>query len=194
MTDWIKQTLQPNGTLKNKLNITDADKLAEAEYRITQARYIGASRYEIKDVSALNQIHEYLFGDIYDWAGKYRPGDYHKGNTKFFPRKLFENAIKDINRKIDHINEVDYKSDSVLAVDLADLLLEVNQFHPFREGNRRTQRLFIIMLARQKGKTMHLSKVAPAYEDYMTACKRDDNDLMAQAIMKAFQRAIGYMS
>jgi cell filamentation protein len=66
----------PNSfVLKNKLNILNADELKAAEKEITSLRTAQAmvNRIEGKfDFEHLKKIHRFLFGDIYEWAGKIR--------------------------------------------------------------------------------------------------------------------------
>ncbi|MCH4163319.1 MAG: Fic family protein [Lentilactobacillus diolivorans] len=185
--DWIRQTLQTNGTLKNKFNIKDSEALQELEFRLTQYKYRSIPTSKITDINDLKRIHRWLFSDLYDWAGEYRPGDFGKGTTEFFPRSRFESAIKNLNQQIQHINQTSYQSDLVFATDLGKLMFDINVFHPFREGNGRAQRLFIQQLAKQNGKDLHIRKSDPAYPTYMNATINDDYHLMAQAILKAIK-------
>ncbi|MFT8318129.1 MAG: Fic family protein [Sporolactobacillus sp.] len=184
--DWIKNTLQPNGTLKNKLNIKSAKALQELEFRLTQYKYRSIPEYKMMSIDDLKKIHYWLFSDLYDWSGEYRTGDFHKDGTDFFPVSRFDFAIENLNQQIEHVNKTNYRSDLALAIDLGKLLLDINMFHPFREGNGRTQRLFITLLAKQKGKMIHLRKSDPAYNNYMTASINDDNQLMAKVVLNAF--------
>ncbi|MFX3616534.1 MAG: Fic/DOC family protein [Sporolactobacillus sp.] len=184
--DWIKKTLQPNGTLKNKLNIKSAKALQELEFRLTQYKYRSIPEYRIMRIDDLKKIHCWLFSDLYVWSGEYRTGDFHKDGTDFFPISRFDFAIENLNRQIEHVNKANYRSDLALAIDLGKLLLDINMFHPFREGNGRTQRLFVTLLAKQKGKMVHLRKGDPAYNNYMTASINDDNQLMAKVVLNAF--------
>lgn len=182
---WVEDTLQANGTLKNKLGITDSRKLAEVELRIVTLKYESAPSIEIKSIEQLSVLHAWLFSDLYDWAGKYRPGDFQKGATIFFPHDRFPLAIENLNYQIDVINQTSYRSIKKLSQDLARLLLDINNFHPFREGNGRAQRLFIVMFAKQKGAALKLSKNSSSYKTYMHACKNDDLDEMIRILFRA---------
>ena len=69
--------------LKNKLNITDADELKSAEREITSLRTAQLMIEPMDgtlDFGYLKQIHKFLFGDIYEWAGKVRTVNISKGN------------------------------------------------------------------------------------------------------------------
>ncbi len=71
--------------LKNKLNINNIE-LLEAERSITSLRTAEAMKKGINgkfDFNHLKRIHKFLFGDIYDWAGKIRIVNISKGNHFF---------------------------------------------------------------------------------------------------------------
>ena len=70
MTNWIEKTLYSNGTLKNKLHIHDADKLAQIEYRESAKNivYLLARQPKIKNLADLQKIHSFMFGELYDWG------------------------------------------------------------------------------------------------------------------------------
>lgn len=141
MSNWIEDTLQPNGVLKNKLSITDESKLAGLEYRVTAERslYVIRSKPKVKDLSTLPKIHEYLFGPLYEWAGQYRQGNFTKGGNGFLPFDRFEYAETDINQNLNS-----YSNRKALSKkDYAVLLDNINFMHPFREGNGRSTRLFL---------------------------------------------------
>lgn len=128
--------------LINLLNITNDDILEEAEREITIAC---AETIEFQeppyDLDYLCAIHQTLFCDIYEWAGKIRTldiskGDTHFCNTRFIDKeadKLFT-AFADNN----YFSEYD-KTDLICAV--SELYGELNMVHPFREGNGRAQRI-----------------------------------------------------
>ncbi|WP_125769069.1 Fic family protein [Companilactobacillus furfuricola] len=95
-------------------------------------------------------------------------------------------AKRHLNNQINIINQKKYNDYYQLAEDLARLLLDMNIFHPFREGNGRSQRMFIMMLSKQKGIYINLSKKSSKYVDYMSACKNDDWDKMTKILFESF--------
>ena len=66
--------LQENGTLKNKLGITDPDELEEVSYKNSakKAVQILQSNFKVKSIDDLNKIHKEMFKDVFDWAGQTR--------------------------------------------------------------------------------------------------------------------------
>lgn len=141
MSDWIQETLYDNGTSINKLGIRDAQKLAQKEFEITAQRelYLLNQDLVIKDVSAFAKINKFLFMPLYDWAGKYRSGNFYKGNTVFLYCNRFDYAEEDIN----HVLAAQRKKHMLIAKDYAQLMDLLNYMHPFREGNGRSTRLFL---------------------------------------------------
>ena len=192
MKNWLNKTLLPNGVLKNKWGITDREELEKVERKISfiKTQDIREQQLSICSIEELKRIHQMLFSDLYDWAGKFREGDFSKDGHNFFPRNLFDPAERNLNSQILHINQTEYPSDYLFASDLAQLLLDINDFHPFREGNGRTQRLFISLLARQKGYSLHFSKDNEQYKQYMQACIEDNHSIMTDIILKSMNHPL----
>ena len=137
--------------LKNKLNITDGERLQEAERRLTKYRAIELQNNPIIgrfDFTHLKMIHYYLFQDVYDWAGKVRTVDIAKGNLfcRCFAIEAEADRIFNQLKKEKYLKDLAAKE---FAERLAYYLAEINALHPFREGNGRTQREFIRQLAFQ---------------------------------------------
>ena len=77
--------------LENKLNITDSAELAKMEEKISKKKAVELfengylNRYKAGTFQMLAAIHEYLFDEIYDFAGKMRTVNMAKGNFRFAP-------------------------------------------------------------------------------------------------------------
>ena len=88
--------------LENKLNITDPAELAREEERISKKKAKEMFETGFLDslepgtFESLKKIHEYLFGEIYDFAGEIRKVNIAKGNFRFAPLSYLEEAIKNI--------------------------------------------------------------------------------------------------
>ncbi len=147
--------------LINKLGITDGKLLHEAERRITALRIseilqtpvIGALDYE-----HLKAIHKAIFSDIYNWAGQPRTVDIAKGNVFCLSRNLdaYAGSIFSKLKAENHLIDI---SRNEIVPRLSFYLSEINVLHPFREGNGRTQRVFIEYLAATAGYHLDFSKV-----------------------------------
>lgn len=138
--------------LKNKFNITDLSELQELERNITAVKEILVLEDKKSELnfSFLKKIHRTLFCDIYSWAGKVRTIDIAKGTL--FCRTF---AISDEAERIFlELKEENYLKDcprEELHKRMSYYMSEINALHPFREGNGRTQRLFMAVLAKRLG-------------------------------------------
>lgn len=145
--------LYPNGTLKNKLGIQDKADLDEHEFM--QGSLVGLRilqrGFKVDDVDDLCRINKALFGDLYAWAGKLRNYNLTKQQTLFLPPNVFDNGIRSINTVITDLKEQTLPQSAAYA----RLLDELNYLHPFREGNGRAIRIFIELLANEKGQYLY---------------------------------------
>ena len=152
--------------LDNKLNITNDVELAKEEERITKIKAIELydlnkiNEFEVGTFKGLASIHEYLFGNIYDFAGKIRKDNIAKGNFRFASALYLE----DILNKIDHMPESTFD-------EIIKKYVEMNVAHPFREGNGRSTRIWLDMILKKNiHKVIDWSKVNK--EDYLLAMER----------------------
>ena len=152
--------------LKNKLGITDAAELAREEERISKKR--AAELFESGYLDGLQagtyrtlaEIHKYLFGQIYDFAGKRRDVNLAKGNFRFAPVMYLDAALKNIEKMPQGTFE-----------EIVEKYVEMNIAHPFREGNGRSARIWLDhMLKKELGAVVDWSQVEK--EDYLLAMER----------------------
>jgi cell filamentation protein len=153
--DSITDNCYPNTTvLINKFGIRDGKRLQQAEIEITQeasARWEIAPQQDTFDYEHYKAIHKYLFVDLYDWAGKTRIVNISKKGTQFCPYDKIENLAKSIFSYLRKNNYLKGLSKSNFIFGFVELYVSTNYLHPFREGNGRTQRLFLAQLARNAG-------------------------------------------
>jgi cell filamentation protein len=177
-----------SGVLKNKAGITDASLLLNYESLKVMActEELAKRPVKIKDSSSLFAIHQYLFQDIYPWAGKKRTVEISKGGKQFFPTNHFDTALVYIDNLVAEYRKIDKTSKPALAKKLADILDTINYLHPFREGNGRTQREFLRVLALEKGYKLNLNPPnnADVYERYMSGTIDSDIDKLAKLLEK----------
>ncbi|RXF01040.1 Fic family protein [Pseudoalteromonas sp. PS5] len=130
--------------LINKLNITNADELSEAELEFTAFRYSEYSStlnsLDEFNLNHLKHLHWYLFQDVYAWAGEIRTVDISKGDTRFCTCSRIDVEIKKQFQQVQALNIHAAKAE--ILAQLADVYCELNIIHPFREGNGRAQRFF----------------------------------------------------
>ena len=138
--------------LINKQNITNIEEAYRNEHlfvtrRLADLRLKVIEVYSISDILA---IHKYLFQDVYAWAGQYRKVNISKNGNPFMSIQSFSTAQAYIDRLIHTYYQTANSKDEIIK-QLAKILDNLNYFHPFREGNGRTQREVIRSLALSKG-------------------------------------------
>ena len=185
--EWDQEYCYPNSNvLINKLNIQNADALHTAEREITSLRLAAAKMQPVKgkfDLRHLQKIHAYLFGDIYGWAGKLRHVNIAKGNQFCLAMNL-ETYGGNLFRKLEQERYL-IGSTEFIPHRLAYYFSEINVLHPFREGNGRTQRLFIEYLASAAGFCVDFSQVST--EEMMIA-SADSFACDYESINRMFER------
>lgn len=152
--------------LINKFGITDETKLSEVEADITFAK---ASKLEENpidgkfDIEHFKAIHRYLFEDLYDWAGQFRTINISKKGTKFVKTDELENLCVKCFDRIKSSNYFRNISFESFVENIVDLYCTLNMLHPFREGNGRTERIFIAQLIRINGYDIDFSEIDSDY-------------------------------
>ena len=111
------------------------------------------------DFNYLKNIHKFIFGDIYEWAGTIRTVNIAKGNS-FCRCEFIEEQMESIMRKLEKENYLENLNIEMLAERLAYYIEEINAIHPFREGNGRIQRMFIECLALKNGFSLDFAKIS----------------------------------
>ncbi len=166
--------------LENKLGITSAPELAEAEEKISKKKAIDLfekgmlEELEAGKFASLKAIHKHLFEDIYDFAGKIRTVNISKGNFRFAPLMYLEAALENIDRMPQSTFD-----------EIIEKYVEMNIAHPFREGNGRSTRIWLdCILKKEIGRVVDWSKVDK--EDYLLAMERSPiKDIEIKHILKA---------
>lgn len=165
--------------LKNKLGITDSHELRRVEEKMTKEKAVQLYEKGIIDklpagtFESLRKIHEYLFSDLYDMAGKIRDVNISKGNFRFASVLYLSDAIKQVERMPQNTFD-----------EIVKKYVEMNVVHPFREGNGRTMRLWLDAILKKELKyCIDWSKVSK--EDYLLAMERSPvKDLELNALLK----------
>ena len=140
--------------LKNKLNIKDFELLKKAEEEITAVKQLELLQNPIRGnftKTHLLHIHKLLFEDIYPFAGKIRKEQISKAGTMFYPPNLIDRELDKVFAKIKEKNMLKEKDENKTFDNLAYVMAELNIIHPFREGNGRTIREFIRLMAKKLG-------------------------------------------
>lgn len=123
---------------------------------------------EVGTIKGLQQIHAYLFGGLYDFAGHIRTVNIAKGGFQFAMAQFLPQTLADIARMPESSFE-----------NIIDKYVEMNIAHPFREGNGRATRIWLdLMLKRSLKKCIDWSMVSKkAYLDAMTHSVMDASQI-----------------
>lgn len=149
--------------LKNRLGILSAKELSDAERELTALNLLELKVSPIAgalDFDHLKAIHRFLFGDIYDWAGKVRTVDIRKGN-QFCNCAYIETGAKKLFAELRNENYLLGADLEHFIARISYYLGEINILHAFREGNGRTQRVMVEFIANAAGYEVDFSSVTP---------------------------------
>jgi len=161
--DPMQNDCYPDTTvLINKFNIRDAQKLEEVESVLTSARYaewLTSPRSKAFDFVHYKEIHRFLFSDLYAWAGQVRSVNISKKGTMFIPAENIETQAQLIFRRLQKQNCFRGLPRKDFIEEIVDFYCVTNDLHPFREGNGRTQRVFLTQLIRHAGYRINFSEI-----------------------------------
>ena len=119
---------------------------------------------EVGTVKGLQQIHAYLFGGLYDFAGQIRTVNIAKGGFQFAMAQFLPQTLS----TIEQMPETTFE-------EIADKYVEMNIAHPFREGNGRATRIWLdLILKKQLQKCVDWSKIDK--NDYLNAMQKSVAD------------------
>ena len=158
----------------NKIGAKSLDELFRKERMITNKKALELGKNPIKgnfNYQHLKDIHKALFEDVYTWAGqdrmqmglkekfaKYAPNG---AIINFVPGKELDKYSKIIFDELAKNNYLKNSKDlNHFAKNLAKFMGEINALHPFREGNGRTQRIFLNELAKNAGYKLDLNLIS----------------------------------
>ena len=122
---------------------------------------------DVGKVKALQQIHAYLFGGLYDFAGKIRTKTIWKDGTLFCRAEYLKQNLE----AIEAMPETTFD-------EIADKYVEMNVAHPFMEGNGRSTRIWLDMIFKRRLKLcVDWSKIDK--KSYLEAMRRSTTDASA---------------
>jgi len=148
--------------LRNKANIREQDDLDQFEQLMFESRAEERLPEGALDFTHYLALHHHYFQDVYCWAGDVRAIRTGKGSNWFcYP----EHIVTQANRLFGELAARTYLAEipgkREFAEGAAWFLSELNAIHPFREGNGRTQLVFLTMLARNAGFRINERKLRP---------------------------------
>ena len=165
--------------LENKLGLTSIAELDRGEELISKkkaAQLFDRKLFDTFDVgtfAGLAEIHQYLYEDIFDFAGEIRTVNLAKGNFHFAPLMYLQAVLHNID-----------KMPQSTFDEIVEKYVEMNIAHPFREGNGRSTRIWLDhILKNEIGKVVDWSKVDK--EDYLLAMERSPiKDVEIKVLLK----------
>lgn len=145
--------------LRNKLEIKSEKTLDLVEAEQSRANMMLFYDRDFTDFtpSGLRQIHKFLFGDIYEWAGDYRIINIQKAERLLGGRSVWYSNDEDIERDLTaafqaiHDFDWDACSREEFVAALTHLFPAIWQVHPFREGNTRTVVMLMTLFVEAHG-------------------------------------------
>ena len=119
---------------------------------------------EVGTTKGLQQIHAFIFGGLYDYAGKIRTKNIAKDNFQFAPVQFLDRTLKDIEAMPENTFD-----------EIIDKYVEMNIAHPFMEGNGRSTRIwFDLILKKNLAKCVDWSQIKK--QEYLDAMKHSTTD------------------
>ena len=185
--------------LINNYNIRDKELLEKFEIQKVFAKLLGL---DIKperigytyDAEHLVNIHKYLFGDIYEWAGTFRKENLYKservlsgGSAEYADYHEIE---KQLEKLLQEYGNIDWRKAVKKADEVSDFLLALWSIHPFREGNTRTCITFLWHYLKGKGVDFQVALLrnSPMYvRDSLVMANYDQKEYLRRIISDALQ-------
>ena len=136
--------------------------------------------FEVGTTKGLQQIHAYLFGGLYDFAGQIRKKNISKGGYSF----VYAQHLKTTLQHIDNMPQITFE-------EIIQKYAAMNKAHPFMEGNGRSARIWLdLVLKKELKKCVDWSKISK--ENYMNAMiiSTVDYSVLAQQIKRALTNKI----
>ena len=165
--------------LNNKLGINNPAELAKMEEKISKSKALKLFETGLLDTfpvgtfEGLQKIHDFLFNEIYDFAGKVREVNLAKGNFRFAPVMYLESALK-------HIDGMPQSTFDAII----EKYVEMNVAHPFREGNGRSTRIWLDAILKQELKQVIDWSIVDK-DDYLLAMERSPiKDVEIKVLLK----------
>lgn len=119
---------------------------------------------EVGTAKGLQQIHGYLFGGLYDFAGQIREHNISKGGFQFANAQFLKQTLQTIEAMPE-----------ATLTEIVKKYVEMNVAHPFMEGNGRSARIWLdLMLKKHLGQCVDWSRINK--RDYLAAMQQSPSD------------------
>ena len=194
-----KNCYPESDVLINKYNIREKELLEKFEIQKVFAKLLGLDVKPERisytyDTEHLVNIHKYLFGDIYEWAGTFRKENLYKservlsgGSAEYEDYHEIENRLKKL---LQQYADLDWAKTAKKGDVVSDFLLALWSIHPFREGNTRTCITFLWHYLKGKGVDFQVALLRnnPMYvRDSLVMANYDQKEYLKKIISDALQ-------
>ncbi|MCR5783542.1 MAG: Fic family protein [Clostridia bacterium] len=147
--------------MKNMESSLD-EKSKQKAYELFESGFI--DNIEVGTAKGLQQIHGYIFGGLYDFAGQIRTVNIAKGGFAFAPALYLDGALESIEKMPESTLE-----------EIVSKYVEMNVAHPFMEGNGRSTRIWLdLILKKNLKKCVDWSLIDK--KDYLNAMRESVDD------------------
>lgn len=150
--------------LKNLLDIKNEQELINIEAQILIATLVNIDslflEIDIFDSSSIQNIHNHLFSEIYDWAGTFRVVNIYKSekvlNGLSVEYSNFKNIQNDLTEAYNRATKIEWNQNNhQLVEDLSRFMADLWKIHPFREGNTRAISVYMKFFAESQDLTFN---------------------------------------
>lgn len=136
------------------------------------------------DVPHYRAIHRHLFQDVYRWARRFRTVRIAKAEAMFCYPENIAAQIRTLFAELKAKRFLQALAPDAFAVGAAHFMATLNAIHPFRDGNGRTQLVFLSLMANQAGIPLTLDRLDPdAFLAAMIASFHGDEQPLANQIL-----------
>ena len=194
-----KNCYPESDVLINKYNIREKELLEKFEIQKVFAKLLGLDVKPARiaytyDVEHMVNIHKYLFGDIYEWAGTFRKENLYKservlsgGSAEYVDYHEIKNCLEKL---LQQYADLDWTKTAKKVDVVSDFLLALWSIHPFREGNTRTCITFLWHYLKGKGVDFQVALLRnnPMYvRDSLVMANYDQKEYLRRIISDALQ-------
>ena len=169
---------------RNRLDIRDSQQLERYERLQTAMRLETIPKNFPITPHGYRRIHHYILQDVYDWAGEYHRIDTGREGAPFCRADYIAQEMEKRFAMIHAENDLRNLTASQFAMRSAVHVSELNAIHPFLDGNGRTLRAFLEILATEAGHKIDIVRIDP--EEWNRASiisfRQSNYSLMAKVI------------
>ena len=194
-----KKCYPDSDVLINKYNIREKELLEKFEIQKVFAKLLGLDVKPTRiaytyDVEHMANIHKYLFGDIYEWAGSFRKENLYKSERVLSGGSAEYADYHEIEARLEKLLQeyanVDWMKPAKKGDMVTEFLLALWSIHPFREGNTRTCITFLWHYLKGKGVDFEVALLRnnPMYvRDSLVMANYDRKEYLRRIISDAMQ-------